>query len=60
MPFYLLQCVFINLPDLENNNSSYSVTFVQKDIPCENNNKTYARAADNFASVDRFFLSVIK
>ena len=43
-----------------NNNISYSVTFVQKNTPCENSNKTCVWAADNFASVDRLFISVIK
>ena len=57
MPFYLLQCVFIILPDLE---TTTVVTFVQKNTPCENSNKTCAWAADNFASVGRLFLSVIK
>ena len=51
---------FYDLTRSANNNSSYSVTFVLKNTPRENSNKTYAWAAGNFASVDRLFLFAIK
>ena len=56
MSFLSVAVCYYKLTRSRNNNSSYSVTFVQKNTLCENSNKTNAWAADSFASVDRLFL----
>ena len=58
MPIYLLQCVFISLPDLE---VLYSLLLYKGiAILYEYSNKLCAWAADNLASLDIPFLSVVE
>ena len=62
MPLYLLQCVSIILPHPARSYTSicFTTCFCTKDILCEHGNKLSAWAADNLASVDILFLSVVE
>ena len=60
MPLYLLQCVSVSLPDLATNHTSPLLHACIKDILCEHSNKLCAWAADNVASLDILFLSVVE
>ena len=62
MPLYLLQCVSISLPDPAKSYTSiyFTTCFCTKDILCEHSNKLCVWAANNLASLDILFLSVVE